>query len=133
MYLYEILGDPVPWTPARKGSKGFYDLKSQNKKNNLLQLMSQKRPINPISGAIKLKFTFIMPIPESTSKKKRSKMINGEISHLHKPDLTNLCKLIEDCLEKAAIITNDSHVISQINEKKYGEIPKTLIEVHHML
>jgi len=130
MYTYEILGDPVPWAAPVKGSQGFYDRKSTHKKAILFQILSQKRPLSPLPGAIQLKFVFFMPVPESTSKKRKDFMLQGEIQHLHKPDLTNMVKLMEDCLEKAGIISNDSHVISQINEKKYGEVAKTIIEVN---
>ena len=129
MYKFILLGNPVPWASARQGSKGFYDIKSGHKKSCLFDILSQKQE-GCISGPVRLKLTFVMPIPKSASKKTRHLMLANMIRHTTKPDLTNLTKLLEDVLEKANVFSNDSQVVEHDTVKIYGEIPQTVIEVY---
>lgn len=60
-----------------------------------------------------------MPIPASISKKKQAQMVNDEIAHMKRPDLTNIIKAIEDGMN--GIVYKDDcqiHIIGA--EKRYG-------------
>lgn len=74
---------------------------------------------------------FYMPIPKSTSKKKRAQMIAGEIMHTKKPDTDNLIKFVKDCSNEI-IWHDDSQIVYVRGRKFYGEDPRTLIFVNKL-
>lgn len=79
-----------------------------------------------LEGPIKAEVLAIYPIPESTSKKKYTQMINGEISYTKKPDVDNIAKSIFDALNDIAY--KDDSQINEINIRKiYGENSRTII------
>lgn len=51
-------------------------------------------------GAIHAKIKAFFPIPQSTSKKKRQQMLDGEIRYTKKPDNDNIAKIILDSLNQ---------------------------------
>jgi Holliday junction resolvase RusA-like endonuclease len=81
-----------------------------------------------LSGPIHLEAEFFMPIPESTSAKKRRLMLLGEIAHIKKPDLDNLIKFCKDCLNGIAW-NDDAQVISINASKKYGDDAGTVLRI----
>lgn len=84
----------------------------------------------PFSGALALSIRFIVPIPASGSKKKRTAQIMGEIKPTKKPDLDNYVKFVKDCLN-GVVWLDDSQVVEYREPfaKVYGEMPRTEIEV----
>lgn len=80
-------------------------------------------------NAIKIFLTFYMPIPKATSKKKRLKMLSGEIKHTVKTgDLDNLCKAVTDALNTVAYI-DDSQITTIHAHKCYGETPGIMLKI----
>ena len=74
-------------------------------------------------GAIKVYLTFYMPIPKSTSKVRREKMISNEIKHtIHSADTDNLIKGVLDSLNMVAY-ADDCQITTIHANKKYGEQP----------
>lgn len=70
--------------------------------------------------AIRVNLVFYMPIPKSTSKKKRALMESGEIKcTTHTGDVDNLAKAILDSLNGVAY-EDDSLVTSLHIRKRYG-------------
>lgn len=65
--------------------------------------------------------TFVMPMPESWSKRKRFEMLGRP--HKVKPDVDNLCKSILDSLFK-----NDSHIHDIRISKVWGELGMIIVE-----
>jgi Holliday junction resolvase RusA-like endonuclease len=80
---------------------------------------------------VALSFLFAFEPPKSTSKKKRDKMLSGEIRHVKKPDVSNCVKFTEDCL-KGTVIYDDSQVVSIRAKKFYAEKAETKIFVIKM-
>jgi len=79
------------------------------------------------SGPIAVNMRFFMPIPKSTSKKKREMLCY----HSKKPDIDNLIKFACDCLNGMA--WEDDSQISEIEASKiYSENPRTVIEVEDL-
>lgn len=62
-------------------------------------------------------------IPKSTSKKKKQKMIDGEIRPTKKPDTDNIAKIILDALNGIAY-HDDAQVVSLSVRKYYSEEPR---------
>lgn len=124
--FYEVDGIPIPWTAPRFTRKGIYSSHSTAQEQVIWQLKSQ---INhePITAPVRLNVTFYMPIPKSASKKLRLQMLNGIVHHIKKPDRSNLLKFIEDCLERAKIISNDSIIVAGSTNKAYSNVSKTII------
>lgn len=125
---YQVAGVPVPWAAPLRNKGRYYDPKSLEKEKIIWQLRSQFNH-ECITGAILLNVIFYMPIPKNTSKVRKLQMLNGVIHHRGKPDRTNLLKLIEDCIERAGIISNDSIIVGGHSEKLYGLVPRTFIEI----
>ena len=78
------------------------------------------------TGPIEMTAIFHMPIPKSTSKKRRAMMLGREIYHTKKPDVDNLIKFVCDCLNGEAY-RDDSQIFQKIGIKKYSEEPRTEI------
>ena len=82
---------------------------------------------------IRLECLFYMPIPESWSKK-RKEDLGGLLAgfgkgHTTKPDLNNLIKWVEDCLNGIAW-KDDSQVYQITAEKRYDTEPRTEVYIH---
>ena len=62
-------------------------------------------------------------IPKSTSKRKASQMLSGEVRPLKKPDSSNIVKCIEDALNKVAY-HDDAQIVETAVSRVYGETPR---------
>ncbi len=71
------------------------------------------------SVPVHLIIKFMFPVPKSASKKVRLDRIGAY--HINKPDLTNLCKSIEDGCN-GVVYTDDSQIASISMTKHWGEI-----------
>ncbi len=131
-YEFEVIGDikgkerprvntntGIVYTPAR--TKDYEDL--------IKQYFLLKYPrYTTIEGRTSIDIIAYMKIPKKTSKKKESKMLEGEISPIKKPDIDNVAKVVLDALNK--IVFKDDNQICKINvEKKYGEEEKLYIKI----
>ena len=95
---------------------------SKEYKNFLkLQILEQYQD-KPIEDPIIVSLAFAMPIPSSTSKKRKQAMLDGSIQHTKKPDLDNLAKAVLDAMNKT-IIKDDSQIYSLNIQKYYDENP----------
>ena len=79
-------------------------------------------------GAIGISFVFGMPIPKSTSKRTREKMLNGEIHHCKKGDLDNLVKAATDALNGLAY-DDDSQIVYLYAKKRYADEPYVYVKI----
>lgn len=67
--------------------------------------------------------TAYYPIPQSTGKKMKEKMLNDEIRPTKKPDADNVLKAVNDALNGLAY-ADDSQVCDQRISKFYSENPR---------
>ncbi len=73
-----------------------------------------------------------MPIPKSTSKKKRQQMIDKKIRPVVRPDVDNMAKSILDALQgDGGLISDDSHVVDLRCSKFYAEEPHVIVSVSY--
>lgn len=75
----------------------------------------------PTPAPLALKMVFVMPIPESWSKKKRWDALNK--AHMTKPDLDNLIKGCTDALN-GVVWQDDKQIVSVEATKVYGFEPR---------
>lgn len=119
----------IPITPIPKGrprfskfGHGYTPEKTRTYEAKVCKFYSENCGVL-FENAVKTYMTFYMPIPKSTSKKKREQMINNEIKHtVHNGDLDNLCKGVLDALNGIAY-KDDSQITVIHANKRYGEIP----------
>lgn len=124
----EILGVPIPWKAPYVGTRGAYSPRTKMMHDTREILRVQyKGPF--YTEAINVDFEFNMPIPKSTSKKKRKLMLEGKIRPTGTPDRGNLEKLYADILQ-GICYNNDSIIVGGKVEKWYSEIPSTKIRIY---
>ena len=78
-----------------------------------------------------IKITSYYPIAKSTSKKKKEKMLTGEINPTKKPDCDNVLKIIADSLNGIAY-HDDAQIIEATIVKRFAEEPRTEIEIYDL-
>lgn len=129
MLQFQIDCIPTPWSAPQKGRNGFYDKKSKEKEFVRWQLKGQYREA-PLCGHISLEFIFFIPIPKNTSRAMRKQMLIRKVLPTS-PDVTNMQKLYEDCLQ-GIVIDNDRYS-SEIHSKRYySEKPGVYIKIHKL-
>jgi len=126
--IIEILGVPIPWKAPYVGTRGAYSPRSQMMHDTRQILKLQyKGPI--FEEAINVDFEFNMPIPKTTSKKRRKLMLEGKIRPIGTPDRGNLEKLYAD-IHQGVCYKNDSIIVGGRVEKWYNELPNTKIRIY---
>ena len=76
------------------------------------------------SVPVHLIIDFVFPVPKSASNKVRMSRLNTY--HINRPDLTNLCKSIEDGCN-GVVYTDDSQIASLSLTKTWGEVCKATV------
>lgn len=84
-----------------------------------------------LEGGVSMRIDAFFSIPKSTSKKKAKLMQDGDIKHIKKPDIDNLCKSILDGLNKVAF-KDDSQIVSLVANKYYSDTPRVEITINDM-
>lgn len=130
MIRIEIVGTPLCWKAPYVGTKGAFSPRYHHM-NFMRELVKQQYSGEILDVAIICDLTFFMPIPISTSKKRRLQMISGMIRPEGTPDRVNLGKLAEDFLQ-GIVIKNDSKIVGGRIDKYYGEEPRTVIEINKL-
>lgn len=69
-----------------------------------------------------------MPIPASTSKRRREEMLAGKIRPGKKPDRINLAKGYEDIFQ-GIFYHNDSQIVGGSVEKWYSDNPRVMVKI----
>lgn len=136
MLTLQILGDPLPWKAPYVSCKGAFSVRTpimhqlkQQLRLQLEDLYNQTCNINWFDGPIAVDLTFLMPIPKSTSKRKRMEMLDGTIRPDKRPDRGNLLKLIEDVLQ-GIVMEDDAHIVDGRVAKYYDDEPRTIIRIY---
>ncbi|MEA5016134.1 MAG: RusA family crossover junction endodeoxyribonuclease [Candidatus Limiplasma sp.] len=86
----------------------------------LLAHFAQHKPEKPFKGALRLTTKWCFP---STAKHK-----NGEY-RITKPDVTNLQKLLEDCMTDLGYWDDDAQIASAVTEKFWSDVPGIFIRI----
>lgn len=127
MFIFEILGKPIPQKQTQRGKGHFFNPNSKDIK----RIQWQIKPYflqDPLLGPVQLDLAFFFPIPLKTPKAKKRQMLNQIIHHIKTPDADNCAYLITNAL-KEIVYKDDSQIIDLYIHKRYGEEPKTVIKV----
>ncbi len=81
-----------------------------------------------LEGPVRATITAYMPIPKSTSKKKKALMLERKILPTKKPDWDNIGKIVTDALNEIAYY-DDKQIISCTVEKYYSDQPKVQVKI----
>ena len=117
---------PAPQKRARFSTRGgfakAYKSKEQrNEEDWIAFYLKEHVPESPIECGVKLKVICYMPIPKSTSKKKRAQMELGLVAHTKKIDIDNLAKNILDCMTRMRFWKDDGQVFDLHIVKRYED------------
>lgn len=125
-----IDGNPVPYANAKVTRRGTYSPRYYEKKIVTAQLASLG--FEKLTGPLRATLIFGMPIPESTSKKRRADMLARKIYPTTKPDVDNLVKFILDCGKKI-LYPDDNLIVQLVVSEYYDEAPYTILHVENVL
>lgn len=117
---------PIPWKAPYVGTRGAFSPRYEVMKL-LKRIVKDQYKGEMLDIPISCDLFFYMPIPKSTSKKKRERMLEGSIRPCGPPDRTNCAKLYEDVLQDI-VIKNDARIVGGVIEKWYSDRPR--IEIH---
>ena len=134
-----IPGPPIPLKRPRVTKSHTYDPQAEIKEDIYWMIKSQlphacvptgdrfysDSQFSLFRGPVSLDFTFFMPIPKSTSKKKKQELLLR--CHTKKPDLDNLIKFYCD-VSTVALFYDDSQVYNINAIKLYSDEPRTIIK-----
>lgn len=82
----------------------------------------------PVTGPLFVLMTFVLPVPQSWSKRKQAAALAGEVYPTGKPDSTNLAKAVEDGCN-GVVWVDDSQIVDTTIRKRYGSVPRAQITV----
>jgi Holliday junction resolvase RusA-like endonuclease len=127
--IITIPGNPIAKKRPRFARRGKFVTTynaQETEEGKFICLMQNQIKHDPIPAGtpIWLNINFSMPIPTSTSKKKRADLLY----HTKKPDLDNLIKFVKDCAN-GILWADDSQVTHVEAIKVYGDFPSTKIKV----
>ena len=127
---------PVPQKRARFSTRGgfakAYKSKEQrNEEDWIAFYLKEHVPESPIECGVKLKVICYMPIPKSTSKKKRAQMELGLVAHTKLPDTDNLLKNVLDVMTRMKFWCDDRQVYDIHIVKRYddGKAPRWCVTI----
>lgn len=123
---YVIEGNPVPLQRVRFVNRHCWDAQKALKTKIGIDIERQHDDSPFFSGPLKLIITFYFEPATSLSVTKRHRL--SGVSHVFRPDLSNLIKFVEDIA--IGIIYNDDCIIAEIEARKcYDSIPRTEFEI----
>jgi len=117
---------PKPQARSRFSTRGgfakAYKSKEQRSEEEFIMFyLKEHVPPSPIETGVKLKVICYMPIPKSTSKKKRALMELGQVPHIKSCDVDNLAKNLMDCMTKLQFWKDDRQVFDLHIVKRYED------------
>ena len=131
MITLEVKGTPIAKKRPRFARHGKFVVTyndQQTEEGRFLFEIQKQWNKPPLEVPIKVRFSFEMPIPKSTYSKKALAMLKEEIKHTKKPDISNLIKFTEDCLN-GIVWKDDSQIVYLAGGKFYSDEPKTIIMI----
>lgn len=87
-----------------------------------------RRGLNPLPCPLSVSIDVFLPVPKSTSKKKRFAMLKSDIRPTVKPDIDNAAKSILDGMN--GVVFDDDKQIVNLNVRKfYGNDPRVEVRI----
>lgn len=82
----------------------------------------------PITGPIKVSFTFYRPVQQSLSKREFDRRAVGDELPVVKPDVSNYLKSTEDALN-GVVWVDDKAITTEVIKKRYSTVPRITLKV----
>ena len=125
---FSVKGKPFAKERPKAARRGRFIHVYTPKKTKTYEDYVRKTYLNDVgnirlTGPLEAKVSGIFPVPESTSKVMKQKMLNGDIQHTKKPDCDNMGKIVFDGLNDVAY-NDDSAICRTYIDKRYGEDPR---------
>lgn len=133
---FTVYGEPIAQGRGRaavvNGKVIVYDpKKSRDYKREIKAEAVKVRPEKPWEGPVSLEIRIYKSIPKSFSGRKRKLAVIGGLRPTTKPDVSNVCKGIEDAI-KGIIIRDDSQIVNLSVYKWYSENPRAEIIIRRL-
>ena len=117
--------------------------KQKTREAEIFRCLARYVPEKPITGPVELTVVAWMPVPKSWTKARREDAVAGRILPDVTPDLSNMVKMIEDCLQGVfirgrkgtrvqVIIDDDKQVCSLIAKKGYATHPHWTVGIREL-
>ncbi len=125
----------IPGNPVGKGRPRFHRIGNYVQTytpdatvayENLIKLMYQqasKGYMFPEGTPLDMRLLIYYPIPKSVSKTKKAMMLSNQLRPLKKPDSSNVCKAVEDALNKIAY-HDDTQIVDTQIRRYYSDNPR---------
>lgn len=125
MREFTVPGPPVAKGRPRLGKYTTYTPEKTVNYENLVQFsyLQKYKNAEPMEGYLKIEMLFFMPIPKSTSKKRKELMLQRKILPDKKPDYDNMAKAISDALNNIAY-KDDNQIVEAHIYKFYCYDPR---------
>ncbi len=120
-------GQPRPRARYGKGPRGVYNPPGKAKGwiKTVEAVVAQRRPSDPIAGAVHVSLMFALQRPKShfgTGRNSRRLKKSTPVDHMQTPDIDNLAKLILDCLTRLRYWHDDAQVIKLEVSKRWDTV-----------
>ena len=131
---FDILGEPFAKQRPRATRKGRYMTIYTPRETKLYEEKVRKAYDQiyhgiQLDGDLSVYVEGVFATPQSVSKKKRERMLNGEIPHVKKPDCDNMAKVCLDALNGVAY-PDDAQINLLHVSKRYGKTPRVSILIY---
>jgi len=138
--VFKIPLIPVAQMRARHGaiktktgavfSRTYKASKEVRREAQIMELLAEHKPDEPLTGPVILSVIAYLPIPKSWPQWKRDAANQDIIRHKSKPDLDNLLKFIMDCMTQMNFWGDDSQICEfGITKKQYSISPRWVISI----
>lgn len=127
---FEVCGEPKPKQRprfSRRSRRAYTPAETKQYERRIKDAFRQSgHEAFPEEIPLSVSIIFGLKMPKSASKKRREKMLNGDILPMKVPDIDNLIKAVMDALNGLAY-ADDKQVVQVWAFKKYAEVPHTTI------
>lgn len=124
-----IYTEPVPKGRPRFTRQGHaYTPKETLRYESKIRTCWQLAHLGVITGEIKVRIDFYMPIPKSMSKADKQRAIEQELLPAKRPDIDNLAKSVLDALNEVAY-WDDNQIVKLRLNKWYATEPRVEITI----
>lgn len=125
---FSVIGEPKGKSRprfARNGNKvrTYTPEETVSFENLITWTYAKEYPSVKLEGKIAATICAYFPIPQSTSQRKRQKMLLDDVFYDHKPDTDNIAKAVLDALNNVAY-DDDRQIVSLNVEKYYSPLPR---------
>ncbi|MBU5424983.1 RusA family crossover junction endodeoxyribonuclease [Tissierella pigra] len=133
MREFTVPGPPVAKGRPRLGKYTTYTPEKTVNYENLVQFsyLQKYKNTEPMEGYLKIEMIFFMPIPKSTSKKRKELMLQRKILPDKKPDYDNMAKAISDALNNIAY-KDDNQIVEAHIYKFYCDEPRAEVFIENI-